>query len=104
MKKNSNIDDGSRPFDEADPYDEEQEKLFEKLAQERREQEADHWTKEMPDRTSFYNKEGEEVIKIEMPDFIFQPVNGKTPKGYHKVKLDFGGATPRVKLVKKIGY
>lgn len=69
----------SRPLDECDPWEEKEE-------------------------IKHYNKEGEEVIKIEMPDFIFQPVNGKTPKGYHKVKLDFGGATPRVKLVKKIGY
>ena len=100
MKNNSNIDDGSRPFDEADPYDEEQEKLFEKLAQERREQEADHWTKEMPDRTSFHNKEGEEVIKIEMPDlpeFLFIPEGQAIPKGYSKV--DFGKRTAKKKGV-----
>src|SRR5450830_1266669 len=100
MKKNSNIDDGSRPFDEADPYDEEQEKLFEKLAQERREQEADHWTKEMPDRTSFHNKEGEEVIKIEMPDlpeFLFIPEGQSIPAGY--TKLSYRGRTAKKKRV-----
>jgi hypothetical protein len=69
----------SRPLDECDPWEEKEE-------------------------IKHYNKEGEEVIKIEMPelpDFRFVRVGEPTPKGYRKVKM-FPGA--RVGIIKRKGY
>lgn len=61
----------SRPLDECDPWEEKEE-------------------------VKHYNKEGEEVIKIEMPDlpeFLFIPEGQAIPKGYSKV--DFGKRTAK---------
>ena len=67
----------SRPLDECDPWEEKEE-------------------------IKHYNKEGEEVIKIEMPElpeFLFIPEGQAIPKGYSKV--DFGKRTAKKNGVAK---
>lgn len=59
-------------------------------------EECDHWEEEMPNGTTFHNKEGEEVTKLTMedlPDFLFIPEGQAIPKGYSKV--DFGKRTAK---------